>query len=153
MTIQLQLMVQWLNTWIGRVCRDGQCVAMFRQFIQDVWKVVPFEGLGINGGAKELFFRHWQLPTQARLADLFTWDPACPDIRPLPGDAVIFRESPTNQWGHVAIFVMDTIPGREMMVVEQSGIAAMNNETARMGVRFGTWNNDRLLGWLRKKAV
>jgi hypothetical protein len=142
-------LIAWYQTWMSKVVRDGQCVALFRQFIQDVWQVPAFEGLGVNGGAKDLFHRHNQLPTQARLSTLTAWDPRSPR-RPTPGAAVIFKESPTNQWGHVGIFVCDLEPGK-MLIIEQSGIAAMAGQQGNMGCRMAVWTNERLLGWLEKK--
>jgi len=138
---------EWLNSVIGTKVRDGQCVAFFRQFIQDVWGVPAFEGLGADGGAKDLFFRHAELRTQAKYSELITYEPGS-IVRPMPGDAVIFKESPTNRWGHVAIFISDTKDG--MLVAEQDGIAVMAGRPA--GAKFGLWSNDRLLGWLRKRS-
>jgi len=139
---------EFINLNLGKVVRDGQCVALFREYIQDVWKVRPFEGLGTDGGAQDLFYRHSSLPEQSKQSDLIVYDVTI-NNRPQYGDAVIFSASATNQWGHVAIFLCDTSNG--MLVFEQSGIAAMNKDTDRMGAKFGLWGDERLLSWLRKK--
>ena len=133
----------------GKVVRDGQCVALYRQYIQDVWQLPPLEGLGEDGGADGLFYRYNKDvgPRSRQYLELHQYYAAIQI--PKPGDVVIFKASPTNRWGHVGIFV--EMIETKMRIFEQNGIAAMSGRTD--GAFLGLWDFDRVLGWLRKREA
>ena len=131
---------------LGMRVRDGQCVALYRQYIQDVWQLPPLEGLSETGGAEGLFYRYETDvgPVTRGHLELIHYSAG---MIPEPGDAVIFKASATNRFGHVAIHI--DMEGSRMQVFEQDGIAVMRGEPG--GAKLGLWNFDRVLGWLRKR--
>jgi hypothetical protein len=138
---------EFIERHIGRKVRDGQCAALYRQYIQDVWKLPPLEGLGATGGAEGLFTRYETDvgPASRRHLELIR---CSPEMIPQPGDAVIFKAAPKNRFGHVAIFIRVEPDGRRQ-VFEQDGISVMRGGAG--GAKLGFWTTDRVLGWLRKR--
>lgn len=114
----------------------AQCVDLFRQFCQDVWNV-PHLG-GVNG-AKDIYLNYENMSAEIKFTDRVEYTGAS---RPQEGDVVIFRESSSNQYGHIAICLYST--ERIIIVFEQDGFV-------QNGAKIGTWSYDRLLGWLVKK--
>ena len=140
-------LVQWLNRFLGTVVDNGQCVAFFRRFIRDVWKVPAFEGVGAENGAKELYNWHDKLPTQKMNCDRITYNGK---NRPRPGDAVIFDASQTNKYGHVGIYIGE-LPDGSFMLASQNGLKALDGKPEPSRIEQWTW--DRVLGWLSPKAA
>lgn len=115
----------------------AQCVDLFRQYAK--------EGLGIkehtgpcatSGGAKDLFLDYDKMPVEKKY---FTRSKG---KTYQPGDVLIWDQSPTNKYGHVAIFLAKL--GNGLLVFEQNGITL---EGAEIQLR----TPDKLLGYLRKK--
>jgi len=142
------ILTEFVGKNLGTKVRDGQCVALYRQYIQDVWKLPPLEGLGATGGAEGLYYRYNSDvgPLSRRHLELIYYND--PSMRPQPGDAVIFKASPTNRFGHVGICTGITDAG-EIELFEQDGIAVLRGQPG--GAKIGLWNLDRVLGWLRKR--
>ena len=115
----------------------AQCVDLFRQYEK--------EGLGIpehtgpcatSGGAKDLFLDYNKMPVEKKYFYRSTqknW---------IPGDVLIWDQSPTNKYGHVAIFL--AYLGNGLLVFEQNGIT-------QAGAEIQIRTRDRLLGYLRKR--
>jgi hypothetical protein len=133
---------QFVDAYVGkRVDFDkqfgAQCVDLFRQFCKDVWEVPHLGGVE---GAKDLFTDYQKLPGEVQYTDRIEYRDG---NYPGEGDVVIFRESASNKYGHVAICLYAT--KSRIVVFEQDGF----NQT---GAKIGIWPYDRLLGWLKKKA-
>ena len=60
----------------------------------------------------------------------------------IPGDVLIWDQSPTNKYGHVAIFLAKL--GNSFLVFEQNGIT-------QAGAEIQVRTLDKLLGYLRKR--
>lgn len=115
------------------VCR-AQCVDLFRQYNKDVWGNPRLEGLGENGGAKDLWLKYDQMPLTKKYLRKVT-EPVC-------GDVVVFGATPTNKFGHVAIFLVQE--GDDMLVFEQDGFA-------QNGAKYAWRSTQEMLGALRKR--
>jgi len=147
-------LVQWLNRVLKTVVRDGQCVAFFRQYIQDVWKVPAFEGVGATNGAKEIYNWHNRLLTQAKYSNRIAYTGS---NRPNPGDVVIFDSWDKNKFGHIGVFVC-MLPNGNFMLASQNGLEVISKENGgdgktATGSRLEEWGWNRVLGWLEKKGV
>lgn len=134
---------QFVDRYLGKkVDFDGvygaQCVDLFRQYCKEVWEVPRLEGVE---GAKDLFLNYERMPLEKAHTDLTRHNGS---NHPREGDVVIFMESPSNRYGHVAICLY--AGERFMVVFEQDGFA-------QTGAKIGTWDYKRLLGWLSKKAA
>ena len=115
----------------------AQCVDLFRQYAK--------EGLGIkehtgpcatSGGAKDLFMDYNKMPVEKKYFYRSTqknW---------IPGDILIWDQSPTNKYGHVAIFL--AYLGNSFLVFEQNGIT-------QAGAEIQIRTRDNLLGYLHKR--
>ena len=115
----------------------AQCVDLFRQYAK--------EGLGIkehtgscstSGGAKDLFLDYDKMPIEKKYfsrSKAKNWQ---------PGDILVWDQTPTNKYGHVAIFLAKL--GDSLLVFEQNGIT-------QAGAEIQVRSRDRLLGYLRKK--
>ena len=112
----------------------AQCVDLFRQYNKDVWGNPRLEGLGENGGAKDLWLKYDQMPITKKYL--------CKVAKPVCGDIVVFGATPTNKFGHVAIFLAQN--GDDMLVFEQNGYT-------QDGAKY-TWRSTQgMLGALRKR--
>jgi len=133
--------------WLGKKCRDGQCVALYREYTEGFHDMPMLERLGADGGARRLFEDYGTSigPVTRTLFDATQYTGG--DERPEPGDVVVFGPSSTNKWGHVGI--MDSLSGKNIVILDQNGIAAMKGEAVK--VRLSTWSMDRVLGWLSIK--
>ena len=138
---------EFIETYKGKTVGNGNCVILYRQYIQDVWQLPPLEGLGETGGAEGLYHRYNTDvgPLSRRHLELIQY--SMREQRPLPGDVVIFRATDTNRFGHVGIYVESSVGG-DMLIFDQHGLGSARDE----GARLTTWNMDRVLGWLRKRA-
>lgn len=115
------------------VC-GAQCVDLFRQYNKDVWGNPRLEGLGENGGAKDLWLKYDQMPITKKYLRKVT-KPAC-------GDIVVFGATSANKYGHVAIFLAQN--GDDMLVFEQNGYT-------QDGAKYVWRSAQGMLGALRKR--
>ena len=115
----------------------AQCVDLFRQYAKEGLDIPEHTGpCATSGGAKDLFLDYNKMPIEKKYFIRSTqknW---------IPGDVLIWDQSPTNKYGHVAIFL--AYLGNGLLVFEQNGIT---QEGAEIQVR----TRDRLLGYLRKR--
>lgn len=135
--------MQKLNDFVGfyegkKVDFDGaygaQCVDLFRQYNKEVYNLPH---TGVVNGAKDLFLQYDNLPVEKRY-----YEKISKEVKPIPGDVVIFGESKTNEFGHVAIVLYAT--KKSLIVFEQDGFK-------QDGAKIATWNYDRVLGYLRRR--
>ena len=138
---------EFVELWNGKVCRDGQCVALFREYTEVFLRTPALERLGKNGGAEGLYsrFDHDVGPVSRRVFERIEYRPG---MIPEPGDVIVFGPSATNRWGHVGMCVSADV--NTIRLFEQNGIQAMRGQ--KNGAFIGTWNYDRVLGWLRLRA-
>lgn len=132
---------EFVDAYIGKkVDFDGQfgaqCVDLFRQFCKDVWGV-PHLG-GVNG-AKDIYLNYDKMPGEVQYTNRVAYSG---DNCPQEGNVVLFKESASNQYGHVAVCLYST--KSRIVVFEQDGFA-------QNGAKIGTWDYARVLGWLTKK--
>lgn len=115
----------------------AQCVDLFRQWVK--------EGLGIpehtgpcstTGGAKDLFLDY---PKMEKEKKYFTRETKKDMIQ---GDVLIWNETKTNKYGHVAIYLGKL--NNSLIVFEQDGF---KQDGAKINIR----SKNNLLGFLRKK--
>ncbi len=113
----------------------AQCVDLFRQYCKDVLNI-PHTGGVI--GASELYTRYENLPLEQKHFTRipFTGTP------PLAGDVVIFKATPKNGFGHVAIVLAAN--DKTMTVFEQDGYA-------QTGAYITERKYYNVLGFLRKR--
>ena len=125
----------------------AQCVDLARQYMKEVWGfTMQPEGVA---GAADFFFNHEKRPVQRGLCNCVPYTGA---IRPPKGSLLIFKSSGTNKYGHIAVCLDAT--SENMAVFEQDGInneRLYNEGKPQKGASIGTWNYDRLVGWLTKK--
>ena len=112
----------------------AQCVDLFRQYNKDVWGNPRLEGLGENGGAKDLWLKYDQMPLTKKYL--------CKVTNPVCGDVVVFGATPTNKFGHVAIFLAQK--GNDILVFEQNGYT-------QDGAKYAWRSTQGMLGALRKR--
>ena len=114
-----------------------QCVDLFRQYAQEGLDIPEYTGsCSTSGGAKDLFLDYPKMEKEKKYF-----------IRSsgknyLPGDVLIWGESKTNKYGHVAIFLGKI--NNSLIVFEQDGFKM---DGAKINIR----SKDNLLGYLRKK--
>lgn len=131
---------EFISKNIGKkVDYDGafgaQCVDLFRQYAKDVWGI-PVH-LGAVEGAKDLYEKYSTLPNEVKYLERL-------GRGPVTGDVVVWGETKTNKYGHVAI-VVGNMPGRDLLVFEQNGFA---QDGAKLTIR----TIDNLLGYLRLRV-
>lgn len=115
----------------------AQCVDLFRQYAKEVLGIEEHTGpCATSGGAKDLFLDYSKMPIEKKYFIRSTqknW---------IPGDVLIWDQSPTNKYGHVAIFLAKL--GNSLLVFEQNGIT-------QAGAEIQVRTRDNLLGYLRKR--
>lgn len=131
-------LTDFINHYFGKkVDFDGaygaQCVDLFRMYCKEVL-VLPHTGA--VDGAKDLFLEWDHLPLERYFFNKVL-NPEC-------GDVVIWGETSTNKYGHVAIFI-SKINKKEMLVFEQDGFK-------QDGAKFKVRKFENVLGYLRKKG-
>lgn len=109
-----------------------QCVDLFRQYCQDVLEVPH---TGAVEGAKDLFLNYDNLPKERTYFKLLK---GLSGIK--PGDTVVWNESKTNKYGHVAIFLCKE--KSDIVVLEQNGFT-------QDGVKISVRKTNGILGYLR----
>lgn len=138
---------EFKDMWLGKKCRDGQCVALYREYTEGFHDMPILERLGADGGARRLFEDYGTTigPVTRKLFSATLYSGG--NERPEPGDVVVFGPSATNRWGHVGI--MDSVSKNNIVILDQNGVAAMQGRPVE--VSLTVWNMDRVLGWLRIK--
>lgn len=115
----------------------AQCVDLFRQYAKEALNIKEHTGpCATSGGAKDLFLDYNKMPIEKKYFIRSTqknW---------IPGDVLIWDQSPTNKYGHVAIFLAKL--GTSFLVFEQNGIT-------QAGAEIQVRTRDNLLGYLRKR--
>ena len=109
-----------------------QCVDLARLYFDDVLEVPQFPPLGINGGAKDIFYKCDSLKK--------TPDSALADYS--RGDVLIWGPTDKNPYGHVAILVA-IYNTKYFIVFEQDGF---KKDGAKLAFRC----RENLLGCLYK---
>lgn len=113
-----------------------QCVDLFRQYSD--------EGLGIpehtgscssSGGAKDLFLDYDRMPLEQKYFKRIKTK------KFKQSDFIIWNSTPTNEFGHVAIFIADV--DDKVMVFEQNGFE-------QSGAKIAIKSKENILGVLRK---
>lgn len=129
----------FINKYINtKVDYDGafgaQCVDLFRQYLKDVWELPH---TGAVEGAKDLWYKYAELPLEQKYL--------CKTKVSRPGDVVIFKQTKTNKYGHVAILIAK-LTETEILVFEQDGF---KQDGAKMTIR-GT---DNVAGYFFKRGT
>ena len=114
----------------------AQCVDVFRQYCKDVLNI-PHTG-SVNG-AKDLISDYEKMPLEMKYFEKITSDGL------KYGDAIIWGETKSNKYGHVAIFVSKIDDDEKVLVFEQDGF---KQDGAKLSVRTIT----NCLGILRFKG-
>lgn len=133
---------EFVKKYIGKkVDYDGvygpQCVDLFRQYVCDVLLIAEHTGsCASSGGAKDLFLDYHKMPIEKKY---FTRS-ASKTCK--AGDVLIWNESLTNKYGHIAICL--GVIGNSYIVFEQDGFL---KDGAKINIR----GRDNLLGYLRKR--
>lgn len=116
----------------------SQCVDMFRQYCVDVLLIAEHTGsCNTSGGAKDLFLDYNKMPEEKKY---FTRGAT---KRFVQGDVLIWNETLTNKYGHIAIY-LGTV-GNSYIVFEQDGL---KQDGAKINIR----GKENLLGYLRKRG-
>lgn len=128
-------LTQFIKKYLGtKVDYDGkngpQCVDLFRQYTEEVKGLPQTPALGENGGAKDIIKKpgKYNVTPDSALADYSR------------GDVLIWGESKTNKYGHVAILV-DIYNTKYFIVLEQDGFK-------QDGVKLAFRSRENLLGCL-----
>ena len=128
----------------------AQCTDLARQYMKEVWGFTK-QPEGVIGAA-DFFFKHGgERPIQRELCNCVPYTGA---IRPPAGALLIFKSTGANQYGHIAVCLEAN--GENMTAFEQDGIAnakALEKGDLQKGAYVGTWNYNRLVGWLAKKDI
>jgi hypothetical protein len=115
----------------------AQCVDLFRQYTKEALGIKEHTGpCATSGGAKDLFLDYDKMPVEKKYftrSKVKNW---------IPGDVLIWDQSPINKYGHVAIFLAKL--GNSFLVFEQNGIT-------QAGAEIQVRTRDNLLGYLRKR--
>lgn len=127
---------QFEDKYMGKVIRDGQCVSLFRAYMEEVHGIPH---TGSVEGAINLWTNFSDFPLMDKH---YTQIDDLHDIQ--VGDAVIFKASDTNKYGHVAI--VTEIHNDGVNCIEQDGFK-LN------GVKPAFWTFTRFAGALRAKEL
>ena len=115
----------------------AQCVDLFRQYTKEVLGITEHTGsCATSGGAKDLFLDYDKMPVEKKYfyrSKAKNW---------IAGDVLIWDQTETNKYGHVAIFLAKI--GDSFLVFEQNGIT-------QNGAEIQVRDRTNLLGYLRKK--
>lgn len=115
----------------------AQCVDLFRQYSKECLGISEHTGsCSTSGGAKDLFLDYNKMPLEKKY---FTRETKKAMIQ---GDILIWNETETNKYGHVAIYLGKL--NNSLIVFEQDGF---KQDGAEINVR----SKNNLLGFLRKK--
>lgn len=128
---------EFINKYIKtKVDFDGvfgaQCVDLFRQYCKDVLNIPH---TGAVEGAKDLFLKYGDLPLETKYFKKYSTN--CPE----PADVIIWGQTKTNKYGHVAI-VVSFLGDNKVLVFEQDGF---KQNGAKLSIR----TMENMLGVLR----
>lgn len=115
----------------------AQCVDLFRQYSKECLGISEHTGsCSTSGGAKDLFLDYLKMEKEKKY---FTRETKKAMIQ---GDVLIWNETETNKYGHVAIYLGKL--NNSLIVFEQDGF---KQDGAKINIR----SKNNLLGFLRKK--
>ena len=89
----------------------AQCVDLFRQYCKDVLNIPH---TGAVEGAKDIFLNYDKLPLEQKYFKKYSTN------NPKPADVIIWNETKTNKYGHIAI-VISNLSNNKVLVFEQDG--------------------------------
>ena len=132
-------LVDFINNNIGKkIDYDGaygaQCVDLFRQYTKDVLNIPVHTGA--VEGAKDLYVNFRAMPKMSQYFIRYN-----NEKERKYGDIIIWDKTPTNQYGHVAIYIADVYEG--ILVFEQDGFM---QDGAKLAIR----SDYNILGILRR---
>jgi hypothetical protein len=127
-------LLEFEQKYIGKIVRDGQCVALIRQYADECFGIPH---TGSVEGAIDLWLTRDSNPLIRRYFDIA-------EGRPQEGDIVFFNPTASNQYGHVALVLEDK--GDGFCCLEQDGFKLD-------GVKPSFWAWTRYAGAFRPKAV
>ena len=132
---RLELVTNFANKYLGKSVRDGECVALFRQYMEEVFKIPH---TGSVEGAYDLWTTYEKNPKMQKYFERI-------EGKPEPGDAAIFRPVSTNKYGHVAIVI----------AVNENGVRCVEQDGFKkgLGTKEAFWNWDRYAGALRAREA
>jgi hypothetical protein len=126
------------HTYICNNHKVHNCVDPFRQYCVDVLQISEHTGsCQTSGGAKDLFLDYNKMSVEKKYFSRGT------SKKFVSGDVLIWNESLTNKYGHVAIYL--GMVGNSYLVFEQDGL---KQDGAKINIR----GKENLLGYLRKRA-
>ena len=91
----------------------SQCVDVFRHYCKDALNIPH---TGAVEGAKDLFLNYDKFPLEVKYFDKIKSSYTSPRY----GDVIVWGETPTNRYGHVAI-VVSNIGNKKVLILEQDG--------------------------------
>ena len=110
----------------------AQCVDLFRQYCKDVLNIPH---TGAVEGAKDIFLNYDKLPVEQKYFKKYSTN------NPKPADIIIWNETKTNKYGHIAI-VVSSLGNNKVLVFEQDGF---KQNGAKLSIR----TTENMLGLLR----
>ena len=110
----------------------SQCVDLFRQYCKDVLNIPH---TGAVEGAKDIFLNYDKLPIEQKYFKKYSTNNA------KPADVIIWNETKTNKYGHIAI-VVSSLSNNKVLVFEQDGF---KQDGAKLSIR----TTENMLGILR----
>ena len=110
----------------------AQCVDLFRQYCRDVLNIPH---TGAVEGAKDIFLNYDKLPLEQKYFKKYLTN------NPKPADVIIWNETKTNKYGHIAI-VVSSLSNNKVLVFEQDGF---KQNGAKLAIR----TTENTLGILR----
>ena len=110
----------------------AQCVDLFRQYCKDVLNIPH---TGAVEGAKDIFLNYDKLPLEQKYFKKYSTN------NPKPADVIIWNETKTNKYGHIAI-VVSSLSNNKVLVFEQNGF---KQDGAKLSIR----TTENMLGILR----
>ena len=110
----------------------AQCVDLFRQYCKDVLNIPH---TGAVEGAKDIFLNYDKLPLEQKYFKKYLTN------YPEPADVIIWGETKTNKYGHIAI-VISSLSNNKVLVFEQDGF---KQDGAKLSIR----TTENMLGVLR----
>ena len=124
---------KYINTKIDFDNAFGaQCVDLFRQYCKDVLNIPH---TGAVEGAKDIFLNYDKLPLEQKYFKKYSTN------SPKPADVIIWNETKTNKYGHIAI-VVSSLSNNKVLVFEQDGF---KQDGAKLSIR----TTENMLGILR----
>lgn len=115
----------------------AQCVDLFRQYAKECLNIPEHTGAcSTTGGAKDLFIDYDKMPIEKKYFYRET------KRGMVAGDVLIWDSTPSNKYGHVAIYLGEL--NNSLIVFEQNGIT-------QAGAEITLRSKENLLGFLRKK--